>query len=153
MIWSGIHGFRKGFVIQLFTLIALIVGIYCAFTLSHFVAKYIADSLRTDPTFTNIVAFIITFLGVWALIYLAGKLAHQLVAAVMLGLVNRLLGMFFSLLKTLFIISVLLIVFDTLNGSLHFVLPETLDKSFFYKPIKQVGDTIFPYLQFGSGAI
>lgn len=138
----------KGFVTQLFTLVALVVGVYCAYTLSHLVARFISSTLSTDPTFTNIVAFLITFIGVWALIYLVGKVAHQIVQVAMLSLVNRIAGAAFSLLKTVFIISILLIVFETLNESLNIVSEETLSKSLLYKPIKSVGSAIFPYISF-----
>ena len=150
LAWSAVSGFSKGFIVQIFSLGALILGVFCAYKLSHVVAGFISDSLSTDPTFTDIIAFTITFIGVWILIYMTGKIVHQIVQAVMLGLVNRILGAVFAFLKTTLVLSILLIVFENLNTSMHMVSQDTIDKSLTYKPLKNVGNFIFPYLTFGE---
>lgn len=150
LAWSVISGFSKGFIVQVFSLAALVLGVFCAYKLSHFVAGFISSSLSTDPTFTDIIAFTITFVGVWVLIYLVGKIAHQIVQVVMLGLVNRILGAAFAFLKITLILSIMLIIFENLNAGTNMVSQETIDKSFTYKPLKRAGDLIFPYITFGQ---
>ncbi|MDR0660641.1 MAG: CvpA family protein [Prevotellaceae bacterium] len=150
LIWSIVSGFSKGFVVQVFSLAALFIGVYCAYKLSGFVAGFISESLSTDPTFTDIIAFTITLVGVWILIYMLGKIVHQIVQTVMLGLVNRILGAAFAFLKITLILSILFIVFENLNTGMKMVSQETIDKSFTYKPLKKVGVFIFPYLTFGK---
>ena len=150
LAWSAISGFSKGFIVQVFSLAALVLGVYLAYKLSHFVAGFIASSLSTDPMFTDIIAFTITFVGVWVLIYMLGKIVHQIVQAVMLGLVNRILGAAFGFLKMTLILSILLIVFENLNAGMNIVPKETLEKSITYEPLKKVGNFIFPYLTFGE---
>lgn len=150
LVWSAISGFSKGFIVQVFSLAALIIGVFCAYKLSHFVAGFIASSLSTEPTFTNIIAFTITFIGIWILVYMTGKVVHQIVQVVMLGLVNRILGVVFALLKTTLVLSILLIVFESVNAGTNMVAQDTIDESFTYKPLKKVGNFIFPYLTFGD---
>ena len=150
LIWSIVNGFTKGFVVQVFSLAALIIGVFCAYKFSHFVAGFIADSLSTDPTFTNIIAFTITFIGVWILVYMLGKIIHQIVQTVMLGIFNRILGAIFAFLKTAFVLGIMLIVFESLNTKMNIVSQETVSKSFTYKPLKRVSSLIFPYLSFGE---
>ncbi len=150
LAWSAISGFSKGFIVQVFSLAALVLGVFIAYKLSHFVAGFIADSLSTDPTFTDIIAFTITFVGVWILVYMLGKIVHQIVQVVMLGLVNRILGAAFAFLKTTLVLSILLIVFENLNTGINILSKETIEKSITYTPLKKVGNFIFPYLTFGE---
>lgn len=150
LAWSAISGFSKGFIVQVFSLAALVLGVFLAYKLSHFVAGFIADSLSTDPTFTDIIAFAITFIGVWILVYMLGKIVHQVVQAVMLGLVNRILGGAFAFLKVTLVLSILLIVFENLNAGMNIIPKETVEKSITYEPLKKVGGFIFPYLTFGK---
>lgn len=150
LAWSAISGFSKGFVVQVFSLAALFLGVYCAYKFSGFVAGFISDSLSTDPTTTDIIAFTITFIGVWILIYMVGKIAHQIVQVVMMGLINRILGAAFAFLKIALILSVMLIIFENLNQGMKMAPQETIDKSFTYKPLKKIGQFIFPYLTFGE---
>lgn len=150
LAWSTINGFRKGFVVQVFSLAALVVGVFCAYKFSHFVAGFIADSLSTDPLFTDIIAFTITFIGVWILVYMLGKLVHQIVQTVMLGLFNRILGATFAFLKAAFVLGIMLIVFENLNAKMNIASQETINKSFTYTPLKKISSIIFPYLTFGE---
>lgn len=150
LAWSAISGFSKGFVVQVFSLAALVLGVLLAYKLSHFVAGFIAASLSTDPTFTNIVAFAITFVGIWILVYMVGKIVHQVVQVVMLGLLNRVLGATFAFIKIALVLSIMLIVFESLNAGMNILSKETIEKSVTYTPLKKLGSLIFPYLTFGE---
>ena len=152
LVWSAISGFSKGFVVQVFSLAALVLGVFIAYKLSHFVAGFISDSLSTDPAFTSVIAFAITFVGVWVLIYMAGKIAHQIVQVVMMGLINRILGVAFALLKVTLVLGILLVIFENLNAGIKILPQETIEKSVTYKPLKKASNLIFPYLNFGKNS-
>jgi membrane protein required for colicin V production len=61
-----------------------------------------------------------------------------------LGILNKLLGGVFGILKIGLILSVLLIVFDKMNKTIPFVDKGDLEESILYKPVKSLAPMIFP---------
>ena len=62
-------------------------------------------------------------------------------------IVSRLLGMCFSLLKCILILGLVILAFNALNNTFGFVKPEQLADSTLYPIIKNLADSIFPYLK------
>lgn len=145
-----VHGFYKGFknglLIELASIIALVAGLYCAFHFSDFVAVFISDKLKWDERHVNISAFVITFVAVILGVYLLGKVLTKIVQVLLLGMINKLLGGVFGLLKTLIILGVLLVFLDEKIGLSGWISEETKNGSFIYEVFYQIGD--FVYHQF-----
>ena len=76
-----------------------------------------------------------------------GKLIEKAVQVVMLGWLNKLLGVVFALIKALLIIGLVIVVFDALYNLIPFVPTDTLDESVLYHPIKDLANTVFPFLK------
>ncbi|MDV6167814.1 CvpA family protein [Flavobacterium sp. DG1-102-2] len=141
------NGLRKGLFVELASLVSLVLGIYIAIKFSGAVGHYFDGHLPDDPKTAAITAFIITFIAVVVGITLLAKFLTTLADFSGLGLLNRILGGFFGLLRTILILSVLLGFFVKLNFNNLFTDKETLDKSIFFNPILKVSNTIFPVLE------
>ena len=89
-------------------------------------------------------AFAGTFVVIVILISMAGKLLTKLADAAALGIVNKVFGAAFGLLKIGLILSVVLIVFEKLNRTLPFVSKETMENSILYHPVKRFAPALFP---------
>ena len=76
-----------------------------------------------------------------------GKAIEKLLKLVMLGWLDKLLGLVLSLLKGGLLIGLLIVLFNTLNTKFGFVPQETLDSSVLYPPFKEITYTIFPALK------
>jgi membrane protein required for colicin V production len=63
---------------------------------------------------------------------------------VALGMVNKILGGVFALLKSAVILSVIFVFIARLNNIIHFIEKETLETSVLYTPVKKIVPTIFP---------
>ena len=61
-----------------------------------------------------------------------------------LGLVNKILGGVFGLLKFGLILSVILLVFSKLNKTIPFVAEEEQNNSVLYEPVKNLAPMLFP---------
>ena len=61
-----------------------------------------------------------------------------------LGVLNKLLGGIFGGLKIALILSILLLIFNTLNKTIPFVSDEEIESSLLYKPVKSIALMIFP---------
>ena len=63
-----------------------------------------------------------------------------------LGMINKILGGVFALLKSVVILSVIVVFFARLNSVIRFVEKETLETSVLYTPVKKIVPTIFPQI-------
>jgi membrane protein required for colicin V production len=149
IIWAAIRGFSTGFIIQLSSLLAMLAGAFVAYKTSFWLASKFSAIIVTDPIIVNSFAFIITFAIVWGLIVLLGKFLHLVVKIAMMALVNRILGIIFSVVKNVFVISVILVLAGNFNKLLNFLPEKHINSSLLYKPIEKFAPAVFPYLKDG----
>jgi len=142
-----IRGIRKGFIDQILGLISLVLGAWMAFHCSSAVSGWLEPYLEVSPTVLNIISFVIIVSGVVLGLYLLGLLLTKIIEIVFLGWVNRLLGFVFALLMNALVLSLIIILFDTLNSSFGFVENSKLEASALYGPLRTLGYTVFPYLK------
>ena len=142
-----IHGLSKGFVSQAFSLVALILGAWLSFKFSVPLGDYLQSYTEVSPTILHVSAFAIILLIVMIITHLVGKGVEKVLKVVMLGWLNKLLGVVFALIKVFLIIGLVIILFDAINSNIPFVSPEKLDESIFYNPVKELADIVFPYLK------
>ncbi|MBI9054769.1 MAG: CvpA family protein [Bacteroidales bacterium] len=148
LLWSAYRGFTKGFIVQLATLAALLLGILGAVLFSDFTSDLIIKKFEVSGQYLPILSFAITFIVIVIAVHLLAKMLNKLIDAIALGIVNRLLGVLFSLLKTAFIVSVILVLINKADNKFSFIPNETKEDSLLYKPLSNFAPMIFPYLNF-----
>ncbi|MDR2585824.1 MAG: CvpA family protein [Prevotellaceae bacterium] len=147
LVVAAIFGVWKGFVRQLFGLVALLLGIYCALHFSGYAATFISQWIDKNETAVTIISFAITFVVVLLGVVFVGKLADRIIKIVALGLFNRLFGILFSVAKMAFILSIciwLLLAFDHLWP---FFPHQDSHQSLLFAPVSKLAPSIFPYLK------
>src|ERR1044071_2990815 len=90
--YAAWKGFQHGFIIELFTLLAILVGIYVGIHFSDFVAAWMKKAFSGGPPHLPVIPFTITFLGVGAMIYFGGKVVEKMIKVVNLSPVNKVFG-------------------------------------------------------------
>ncbi len=143
LLISLISGIKKGFIHQLTGFAALVVGLLAAVCFSKYTAELISGVIDLGAA-ENILAFVLTFLIVLIAIRVLGKWIRKLTAALMLGLLDRILGGLFSVLKWSLILSLSLIVFHAFNSRITLVQRAVLSRSKLYYPIKSIIPSLFP---------
>ncbi|HKK11305.1 MAG TPA: CvpA family protein [Flavobacteriaceae bacterium] len=146
LLFGLINGFKRGLFVEVASLAALIIGVYGAIHFSNFAADFLMEKVDWNEKTVNIVAFAITFVVIVLVIAFVGKALTKLADFAALGILNKLLGGIFGLLKVAVILSVILIIFDSLNKTLPFTDKEDLEDSILYNPIKSLVPTIFPII-------
>jgi membrane protein required for colicin V production len=142
------QGITKGFVSQVVGIVSVFLGAWMAFHSSNAAFIAVAPSLPdTSPALIHIISFLVFFILYALVINLLGKLIEKLLKLVMLGWLNRVLGFVFSIAYGLLIISLLLVLFTSLNNTFEFVSQETLAESMLYQPLYDFGSALFPYLK------
>lgn len=142
-----VQGFRKGFISQAVSLVSLVLGAWLAFKFSEPVGEWIKTMADVNGVILQVLSFTLIFLVVYLVLLLLGKIIQSLVKVVMLGWLDKLLGVFFALLKMLLILGLIIICIDAVNSTLPIIPSKTLDESVLYHPIKSVADVVFPYLK------
>ncbi|QBN19435.1 CvpA family protein [Flavobacterium nackdongense] len=140
-------GIRNGLFVELASLLSLILGIYLAIKFSFLARVMLSAIVHWNPKTIQISAFIITFLVVVIGISLLAKFLTSVADFAQLGVINKLGGGFFRLLKTILILSIFLNLFEKINFNNTFSKKETLDQSLFYRPIQKSAGFIYPSIE------
>ncbi len=136
LVWGAIMGFKKGLILELASLVALFLGIYGALKFSGVTANFLKEDFGFQSEWIGLISFILTFVLIVITIYLLAKLLDKTLKIVALGLVNRLLGLFFGLVKYSLIVGCLLFFFDNLNSRFQLTKTDLKASSYLYEPIQ-----------------
>ena len=150
LILSLVRGFINGLVKEVASLAALILGIWGAIRFSAFTAEKLYDYFDMTGRYVGIIAFLITFGIIVVIIHFVGILADKIVSAASLGLINRLCGIGFGLLKSVLLMSVLFVVLNAIDTRKPFLPKDKIEGSIFYSPISDIAPAIFPIIGEGG---
>ncbi len=147
LIPALIQGLRKGFIAQVVAIISLVLGGWLAYHFSSVVTGWLEQWLDISGPALGILSFILIFVVVITVLFLLGKVLEASVKIILLGWLNKLLGLVFALFKYALVIGLLIILFDSINGKFDFVSESYLDSSFMYSGLRSVSYAVFPYLK------
>ncbi|NCI48412.1 CvpA family protein [Sediminibacterium roseum] len=135
MVIAIFKGLRKGFVVAVFSFLAIIIGIAAAMKLATVVADWLKDSTNISSAWLPFLSFALVMIGVVILVRIGASMIESAMKMVMLGWVNKLAGivLFAALYTTVY--SVVLFYAD----KMHWIKPETFAASGTYSFIKPWG--------------
>lgn len=146
LLLAAFNGFRRGLISEVASLAALILGVWGAIEFSYITTEFLTEDLRWDAANINIISFVVTFIVIVILVHLVAGSLTKLVEAAMLGWANRITGMVFGVVKTAFILSILLLVFNKIDEDVHILSEETKTNSQLYEPIRKFAPSVFPFI-------
>jgi membrane protein required for colicin V production len=144
LIYAGYKGFKHGLIIEVFTLLALIVGLYAGIHFSDTVAAFLKKQFKWDSPYLPVISFTLVFLGLGAMIYFAGKAIERVVKVVHLSPLNKIFGSVFGLLKALYFVSVGIVLLESYDEKGNFFPKEKKEASYLYNPVKKVSEVTIP---------
>lgn len=142
--WGAYKGFKKGFIIQSFTILALVLAIWGGLAFAGMLEPFMKKHFGLSDLVCYVISFILIFALVIILVYTSGYLVTKVADIATLGMMNRLAGAAFGILANALILSVLILLFNRMNDKKHFIEKETIEKTYLYKPIGKVAPAIFP---------
>ena len=140
-----VKGFFKGFIIEVASLGALLLGLLGAAKFSSLVSNLLNDFFDWNPVATLTVSYLIVFIIIVYAISLLAKALTKIITKASLGLFNKSLGALFGFLKWAIFMSVGLFFLEKLNTWVTIIDPEMMEISVLYKPITQLGDYLFSW--------
>lgn len=142
-----VSGISKGFVKQVVDLAAILIAAWAAFHFSTVMGEWLSQFITLEKSILNVISFILIIIVTAVVLNLVGALVTKALKAVSLGFVNRLLGLVFAILKVAVILGLVILLFETLNSTLHIVKPEATADAVVYNALKDAAEKVFPILK------
>ncbi len=136
-------GLKNGLFVEIASLAAIIIGLYGAIQFSYLTGNYLSQNMDWDENYIKLTAFIITFIAIVLLVNMAGKILTKIANFAMLGLLNKVAGGLFGVLKTAVILGTLLYFFESASSSFNLIENNTVAESILYKPVRDIGALVF----------
>ena len=143
-IWRG---WRNGFVMEVFSMLALFVGLYAGVHLSDWMSTFLREKFEMGGENLPIVSFIAVLVLVFVGLFFLGKLITQTVSAGGAERWNQVGGAFFSLTKTLLFLSILFVLFNALDRKYGWLPNKQKEHSYFYEPIYNFSLFLLPSME------
>lgn len=136
-----IKGFRKGVILELFSFLALILGIIGSMKLTHLIISSLQKHL-TNAEWVPYLAYLFVFIGIYILVRYLGKFFEKVVKNSNMGFFNKLAGGIFGALKILFLFSILIWLTDQIN-----IIPQNVkETSISYKYIQPFAPLVINFI-------
>jgi membrane protein required for colicin V production len=129
LAFGAMGGFRKGFILEIITLLALILAVIGGFHFLHWGMSVLSDNFQLSGRFLPFLAFILIFVAIIAIVNAIGQALKKIIHMAFLGGIDRIAGAVLGALKFVFLFSILIWVFQVFGVE----IPQHLqDDSFFY---------------------
>jgi membrane protein required for colicin V production len=135
ILLSVFKGYRNGFVVAIFSLLAIFIGLAAAVKLSAYVAAWLSAHTSTHAAWLPIASFIGVMIVVILLVRLGAIFINATLNMVMLGWLNKISGIVLYALLYITFFSVLLFYAE----KIHWLKPEAVADSHTYRFIKPCG--------------
>jgi membrane protein required for colicin V production len=147
LLLAAWKGFKRGFIIEIFIVLALLVGIYCGIHFSDYTSELIKDKLNVSSIYLPLISFALTFIVIAVGIYFTGKMLEKVIKIAQLSLFNKLGGVFFSVVKTLYFMSTLFLLIASVQEKTELIPAATLNESLLYASVSKLSLATIPYLK------
>lgn len=147
ILWGIYKGYRKGFIIELASLAALLLGVYAAIHFSDNFTSFLDRFLGLEKKYIDIIAFALTFIVVVIIVMFIAKLLDKIIKVVMLGFINRVVGAVFGIIKAVIILSFLILLIELIDDRQKLITEERKDNSMLYYPVASIAPVIISSFQ------
>jgi membrane protein required for colicin V production len=148
LVLSAFNGYRKGFVVGIASLAALILGIYVALFFSDVMVALLTDIFSFQSKYLPIFAFILTFIIVVVAVVYIGKTIEKLVDLLLLGFLNKLAGAALGILKGTLILSLVIWIFNYFDSDQKIISQQSRSNSIFFEHVESIAPSLYNRLEF-----
>lgn len=137
-----INGWRRGFILQLCSLVAVVAAIFLA-------SRYGAEAgamLRLDAQYAEAGGFVVVLLVAVLLIGVAARLVRKIFHFAGFGFVDVLLGIVVAVAKYLLLLSLAFAAFEKININYSLLSKEKIEASKGYEPVRNLSRQILPFV-------
>ena len=143
LAWAVFNGWRRGFLLQLFSLVAVVAALY----LGVLYGAEVGAMLGMEGTTAQIGGFIAIFVASLIAIAIIARLLKGVFKLAGLGVLDTLLGILFSIVKVGLGLSILFSGFEALNKDYKLASKQKVESSRWFKPVESFTDKLTPYFK------
>ena len=135
-----LKGFSNGIIKEISGLVGLFIGVYVAITFSSYLYPQVTPMVKNNSELVPIISFATLFFVSVLAIRTLGYILDKITRALALGLVSKILGAFFGVLKVLVLFMFLIV----LNKEYKLVKKQTKNKSILLEPLEKTTEYLLP---------
>lgn len=149
MVWFGYKGIKRGLILEVFSIIALLVGGWGAIYLSDITAELIGAQSETMHLLSLAITFFICILAV----FLIGKLFKISVSFVISDFIDKALGFVFGVFKILFFAGIIFYYIASVDVNEKVLTANAKEKILLYKPAYITANFLLPKIKTANEVI
>ena len=146
LLYGLIKEFIKGFIIEVAGIIALVLGVTGSFKFARILEVSLNSYVDWSPKTIQIASFIILFIIIIYAVSLLAKMITKTLKIIALGIINRIFGGIFGLLKWCVILSSFVLVSQEINEIITLIPDKTLKDSVSYNLLDKLGGFLFDWV-------
>ena len=146
LLYGLMMGLIKGFIIEVAGIIALILGVTGSFKFARILEVSLNSYVDWSPKTIQIASFIILFIIIIYAVSLLAKMITKTLKIIALGMINRIFGGIFGLLKWCVILSSFVLVSQEINEIITLIPDKTLKDSVSYNLLDKLGGFLFDWV-------
>lgn len=136
-------GLFKGFIKEVASLLAIILGILGARILSPAGTSLLTSVFGFSPTVAKPLSWFLLFVTIGIVLLIMSHTLEKIFSSLSLGGFNKLLGGLFGAFKYALIVSVIVVFIDILDSKFSFINKDTREQSWFYKPMTKLAPALW----------
>lgn len=138
-LWNG---WRRGLILQLCSLAAIVVAVWLAARLG----PAAVELLHIETEYASVVGFVAVFIAALLGLSVAARILRGIFRFAGFGLLDRVLGVVVAVVKYLLVLSVLFAALDRLNVDHALIPPQTTESSRTWAPIRDLSRSLLPFV-------
>ena len=142
IVWGAYNGFSKGLVNELASVLGIISGVYLAKNFYPHLDIKLKSIFESEAIFISILSSMIIFLFTIMIFKAIAKLLTKFLKLIALGLLNRIIGAVFGVIKSVLLLCIVIFIFSKINNIASVIDDATLNQSFLYSNIEKINDII-----------
>lgn len=142
LLYFAYRGFTNGLLKEVLNIVGVILAVFITFRYIDAFGSILVPLFSDNSQYIPFLSGALLFIGTLAVVAIAGYLTKELLDAVNLGLINRLLGAFFGMIKCGIVVSTILLILAGFN----FPGQQTRDESYLYAPILYLGPWTYDFV-------
>ena len=150
--WGAYNGFVKGLIKELASILGILLGIFLAKNYYPLLDEKLFLLLESDAVFISLISALTIFLFTIMVIKLVASFLTKFLKLIALGLLNKMIGALFGVLKSVLILCVIIFIFSKINLVTNIIEKDNLNSSFIYSKIEKINKIILydNYPEYGN---
>ena len=142
LIYGSYKGFKNGIVNELLSFIGILLGIYLSKTYYQVVDKYLVSVFDSTNQLVSVISVILIFTLTIILSKILSKVITKALNIMALGLLNKLIGSVFGLLKYLLILCIMTFVFSKANDIFVIIEKNKIEETQIFSKVQKINDYV-----------